>query len=265
MAIERTGCNGDDAVEGGSDNDRLFSGQGSDTLSGIGRITTVTLVISGFLLAACGGGGGGKQPSPGTPLLPPDRQSPPPSATADPTYHLGTARFTTDQPVVLEQIGAHHAYARGLTGRGVRIGIEDSIVDYTQSAEFGSRVRLRDMDGAKLSFSIRSGMSRSAMSGVAAQAAHAAFGEATARATRKRTTGGYSKLSVKTAGPRATTALSFLMSITAGTAPSANGSGGTNSRHRMAKGSTEPSWLPSPRAPTSVSPRKPPSFRLRRT
>ncbi len=117
-------------------------------LSGIGRITTVTLVISGFLLVACGGGGGGKQPSPGTPLLPPDRQSP----TADPTYHLGTARFTTHQPVVLQQIGAHHAYAKGLTGRGVRIGIEDSVVDYTQSAEFGSRVRLRDMDGAVLSY-----------------------------------------------------------------------------------------------------------------
>ena len=54
---------------------------------------------------------------------------------------------------MLEQIGAHHAYARGLTGRGVRIGIDDTIVDYTQSAEFGNRVRLRDADGASLAYS----------------------------------------------------------------------------------------------------------------
>ena len=120
-------------------------------MNGIGRITTVALVISVFLLAACGGGGGSR-PDSGTPPPPPDRRAPPPPATADPTYHLGTARFTTHQPAVLEQVGAHHAYAKGLTGRGVRIGIEDSIVDYTQSAEFGSRVRLRNADGAELSY-----------------------------------------------------------------------------------------------------------------
>ena len=54
---------------------------------------------------------------------------------------------------MLEQIGANYAYARGLTGRGVTIGIQDTIVDYTQSAEFGSRVKLRDADGADLSYS----------------------------------------------------------------------------------------------------------------
>ncbi len=96
-----------------------------------------------LLLAACGGGGSTVQ-------APPAR---PPPATPDPAYHLGTARFTTHQPGVLEQIGAHHAYARGLSGRGVRIGIEDSIVDYTQRGEFGSRVRLRDADGASLAYS----------------------------------------------------------------------------------------------------------------
>ena len=41
----------------------------------------------------------------------------------------------------------------GLTGRGVRIGIEDTIVDYTQTAEFGSRVEVREADGAQLSYS----------------------------------------------------------------------------------------------------------------
>ena len=103
------------------------------------------------LLAACGGGGGGGP----TVSAPTDPQRPPPSrpppTTSDPAHHLGTARFTTHQPRVLEQIGAHHAYARGLSGQGVRIGIEDSIVDYTQRAEFGNRVRLRDADGAVLS------------------------------------------------------------------------------------------------------------------
>ncbi|MDE0435609.1 MAG: S8 family serine peptidase [Bryobacterales bacterium] len=73
--------------------------------------------------------------------------------SSDPSYHLGSARFTTHQPVVLEQVGAHHAYARGLTGRDVRIGIDDSVVDYTQTDEFGNRVRLRASDGAQLSYS----------------------------------------------------------------------------------------------------------------
>ena len=72
---------------------------------------------------------------------------------SDPSYYLDTARFTTYQPRVLEQIGAHYAYAMGLTGRGVRIGIEDTIVDYTQTAEFGSRVEVRKADGAQLSYS----------------------------------------------------------------------------------------------------------------
>ena len=85
---------------------------------------------------------------------PPERPPPeePPRGETDPEYHLGTERFTTHQPQVLEQIGAHHAYAKGLTGRGIRIGIEDTIVDYTQSGEFGNRVRLRASDGADLAY-----------------------------------------------------------------------------------------------------------------
>ena len=98
----------------------------------------------GVLLTACGGGGGGGSR--------PTIVEPPPDPTANPAYHLDTARFTTHQPKVLEQIGAHHAYARGLTGRGVRIGIDDSIVDYTQRAEFEGRVRLREADGASLGY-----------------------------------------------------------------------------------------------------------------
>ena len=95
--------------------------------------------LAALLLAACGGGGGGttgSAPADPSPTQPPSR---PPPTTSDPAHHLGTARFTTHQPDVLEQIGAHHAYARGLTGRGVRIGIEDTIVDYTQRAEFGKQ------------------------------------------------------------------------------------------------------------------------------
>ena len=100
------------------------------------------------MLAACGGGsGGGSSPTQGE--MPGPSQ---PDPSANPSYHLQTTRFTTHQPEVLEQIGAHHAYALGLSGRGIRIGIEDSIVDYTQRAEFGSRIRLRDADGAVLSY-----------------------------------------------------------------------------------------------------------------
>ncbi len=114
-------------------------------------IATVTIAIGVFLLAACGGGGGGSGPSMTSPAPEPGTPRPP-QTSGNPAYHLGTARFTTHQPDVLEQVGAHHAYAKGLTGRGVRIGIEDTIVDYTQGSEFGSRVKLRDADGAKLSY-----------------------------------------------------------------------------------------------------------------
>ncbi len=109
--------------------------------------------LAALLLAACGGGGGGttgSAPADPSPTQPPSR---PPSTTSDPAHHLGTARFTTHQPDVLEQIGAHHAYALGLSGRGVRIGIDDTTVDYTQRAQFGSRVKLRDADGASLAYS----------------------------------------------------------------------------------------------------------------
>ena len=113
----------------------------------IAMVIVVTCLLS---LAACGGGGGGG--SRPTIVAPTPEPTPPPEPTADPAFHLNTARFTTHQPEILEQIGAHHAYARGLTGSGVRIGIDDSIVDYTQRGEFGSRVRLREADGASLAY-----------------------------------------------------------------------------------------------------------------
>ena len=65
----------------------------------------------GVLLTACGGGGGGGGSRPTI-------VEPPPDPTADPAFHLGTARFTTHQPKVFEQIGAHHAYARGPDRQG---------------------------------------------------------------------------------------------------------------------------------------------------
>ena len=116
-------------------------------------LVALTGGIALLALAACGGGGGGSVTTSGGGPGPTVTLPRPPQTSSTPEYHLGTARFTTHQPDVLEQIGAHHAYARGLTGRGVRIGIDDTIVDYTQSAEFGSRVKLRDADGANLSYS----------------------------------------------------------------------------------------------------------------
>ncbi len=102
-----------------------------------------------LMLAACGGGGGGG-PGGAPPGPAPAARAPDP--VRPPSDFLRTPRFTTHQPGVLEQIGAHHAYARGLTGAGVRIGIEDTIVDFTQRGEFGNRVRLREADGAELSY-----------------------------------------------------------------------------------------------------------------
>ena len=63
---------------------------------------------------------------------------------------LKTDKFATDQPVVLQQIGVHHAHAMGLTGRGVRIGIDDDFVDYTQREEFDGRVERGASAGARL-------------------------------------------------------------------------------------------------------------------
>ena len=108
----------------------------------------ILLFTSALLLNACGGGAGSR-PTIDTPAPQP---TPMPGPTINPSSFLNTPRFTTHQPKVLEQIGAHHAYARGLTGKGVRIGIQDTIVDYTQSEEFGNRVKLTNADGAVLAY-----------------------------------------------------------------------------------------------------------------
>jgi len=63
---------------------------------------------------------------------------------------LKTDKFTIDQPLVLRQIGVHHAHAMGLTGKEVRIGIDDDFVDYTQRAEFEGRVERGASAGARL-------------------------------------------------------------------------------------------------------------------
>ena len=114
----------------------------------IAMVIVVTCLLS---LAACGGGGGGG--SRPTIVTPTPEPTPPPDPTADPAFHLNTARFTTHQPKVLDKIGCASCLRQRLTGRGVRIGIEDTIVDYTQDAEFGNRFRLRAEDGAVLAYS----------------------------------------------------------------------------------------------------------------
>ena len=115
---------------------------------------TMMMFLAGLLasvLAGCGGGDGANV-RPDMPKPPPQSESPTVNYDALATEHLSTARFTTHQPRVLEQVGAHHAYARGLTGSGVRIGIEDTVVDYTQRGEFGSRVKTGNADGAVLAY-----------------------------------------------------------------------------------------------------------------
>ena len=66
---------------------------------------------------------------------------------------LDDERFTVFQPHVLEMVGAHHAYAKGLTGKGVRIGIEDDIVNFTLP-EFTGRI---SFDGAALLYPVYDG------------------------------------------------------------------------------------------------------------
>ncbi|MCY4259116.1 MAG: S8 family serine peptidase, partial [Rhodobacteraceae bacterium] len=67
-----------------------------------------------------------------------------------PGSFLRDTRFTTFQPVVLEMVGVHHAYALGLTGDGVRIGIEDDIVNFTLP-EFAERI---SYEGATLTYPV---------------------------------------------------------------------------------------------------------------
>ena len=67
-----------------------------------------------------------------------------------PASFLSDERFTVFQPNVLEMVGAHHAYAQGLTGAGVRIGIEDDIVNFTLP-EFAGRV---SFEGATLTYPV---------------------------------------------------------------------------------------------------------------
>lgn len=71
---------------------------------------------------------------------------------------LADERMAVFQPKVLEMIGAHHAYARGLTGKGVRIGIEDDIVSY-RLPEFEGRI---SFEGAELLYPLYPGDSREA-------------------------------------------------------------------------------------------------------
>ena len=124
----------------------------------IGKIRYLLLATAASLaltLYGCGGGGDGPVTG-GGPMMPDPEPIPKPEPEPlkfDPASFLNTPRFTIHQPDVLEQIGAHHAYARELTGRGVRIGIDDSIVDYTQTREFEDRVKLRAADGAVLTYS----------------------------------------------------------------------------------------------------------------
>ena len=75
------------------------------------------------------------------------------SAVCSAADFLNDERFEVFQPNVLEMVGAHHAYARGLTGRGVRIGIDDDIVNY-RLPEFAGRI---SFDGAKLTYPVPSG------------------------------------------------------------------------------------------------------------
>ena len=72
------------------------------------------------------------------------------SASCSASSFLAGERMTVFQPRVLEMIGAHHAYASGLTGRGVRIGIDDDIVSY-RLPEFEGRV---SFEGANLLYSL---------------------------------------------------------------------------------------------------------------
>ena len=104
----------------------------------IGGREGLCVVLAGALaLGGCGGGSGGSGVrNDGT--------------GSAPSRILQTKKLAIDQPVVLSQVGVHHAYARGLTGAGFRIGIDDTFVDFTQRDEFEGRVEREFSAGARL-------------------------------------------------------------------------------------------------------------------
>ena len=104
------------------------------------------------LMLALAGCGGGEPIGSSAPMPTPAPTPAPPPTSSDPAHYLDQPRFTTHQPNVLERINAHHAYADQLTGDGIRIGIDDTIVDYTQREEFGNRVELSHANGTVLSY-----------------------------------------------------------------------------------------------------------------
>ena len=69
------------------------------------------------------------------------------------TSFLVSKKFSVFQPTVLKMVGVHHAYAKGLTGKGVRIGIEDDIVNY-RLPEFAERI---SFSGARLTYPLFNG------------------------------------------------------------------------------------------------------------
>jgi len=67
-----------------------------------------------------------------------------------PQTFLNDERFALFQPHVLEMVGVHYAYAQGLTGKGIRIAIEDDIVNFNLP-EFADRI---SFEGATLTYPV---------------------------------------------------------------------------------------------------------------
>ena len=78
-------------------------------------LKTMALMVLLATVTACGGGSGGPSPSSGGGANPTPPPAPAPKTAED---YLKDKKFTTGQPKVLEQVGVHHAYTKGLTERG---------------------------------------------------------------------------------------------------------------------------------------------------
>lgn len=86
-----------------------------------------------LVLAACSGGGSNAPSTPGS--------------APQPAPSRGLSAFEIDareqRQTALRPVSAHNAYERGLTGRGVRIGIEDETLDFLHR-EFAGRIDTRN-------------------------------------------------------------------------------------------------------------------------
>ena len=124
--------------------------RGRDSTSSFGQTVRTGLLLSLALAAgACAGGGGDTgSVTPSPPILPPPPPPPPsppppppppppPASSFETNEYFGSSTGAASPNSGLALIGASSAYARGASGRGIKVAVIDTNLDVTVSELFG--------------------------------------------------------------------------------------------------------------------------------